>query len=682
MMGGNGWGPPRSYAAATDPGGGVGRGWRGGGGARGGYERGGRGASQGNGRGQQIEQNDRQEMIALARRQGQEANQQAREMKEQVLKRKAYLQLKWDLDCNRKHLGRGNIVNILINEATQRVISENKKGNVNKMLRISGFTSDDVMGITINEYRPNQVEVMFKDEVQVDTNDMETKINTNGFDVSISRFDKAEDFLIIYGLPLTNNVEYVKDQIKEAIGPFVKEVTEVKPLVHSDDDLGDDFFKGKRNGNWRVKTIPKMGKQIPNYIVVGSREKVMGKVVYSKNAGEKQEMCADCFSTEHYKRDPDCPGPVKWSVYCDQFKKDWDKNYLEKDLENDEGLMVGSDSRIVELQKKLEESLAEVAEKEKDLEGKLNKNKNVEEKLDNLNRQVTEFNNENLTLQEKLRKLGEKVAECEGLKEQVKILTKKNEMLRNQATESQELVEKCHANVTLRSRSKSMGPTFMVEHRDIAEWRIPSGPQLNLTDNFTAGTDGFDMEIIENDKDDEFLVNMVDDLILPMQEAEGNDNEVNIRGVTSASPPCHGFEGEENGEVLSQKIGETISGLEDEENKMVSDDSSVTENMEDVVEENCINSEILGTPKRRWEDSKPRRKVKPRNDTKEHPNIGDKIVLETLSGGKIYTVHSKKNRRDSDFNYVLINTEGNEVLLDLKGQSWGSSKDEEDPLCY
>ena len=242
MMGGNGWGPPRSYAAATDPGGGVGRGWRGGGGARGGYERGGRGASQGNGRGQQIEQNDRQDMIALARRQGQEANQQAREMKEQVLKRKAYLQLKWDLDCNRKHLGRGNIVNILINEATQRVISENKKGNVNKMLRISGFNSDDVMGITINEYRPNQVEVMFKDEVQVDTNDMETKINTNGFDVSISRFDKAEDFLIIYGLPLTNNVEYVKDQIKEAIGPFVKEVTEVKPLVHSDDDLGENNF--------------------------------------------------------------------------------------------------------------------------------------------------------------------------------------------------------------------------------------------------------------------------------------------------------------------------------------------------------------------------------------------------------------------------------------------------------
>ena len=40
MMGGNGWGRPRSYAAATDPGGGVGRGWRGGGGARDGLGKG------------------------------------------------------------------------------------------------------------------------------------------------------------------------------------------------------------------------------------------------------------------------------------------------------------------------------------------------------------------------------------------------------------------------------------------------------------------------------------------------------------------------------------------------------------------------------------------------------------------------------------------------------------------
>ena len=38
----------------------------------------------------------------------------------------------------------------------------------------------------------------------------------------------------------------MEDQIREAVGPFVKEVTEIKPLIHSD-EVGDDFFKGKRN---------------------------------------------------------------------------------------------------------------------------------------------------------------------------------------------------------------------------------------------------------------------------------------------------------------------------------------------------------------------------------------------------------------------------------------------------
>ena len=182
-------------------------------------------------------------------RQAQVAEREARELKNQAFRKKAYLQLKWDLDSNRKHLGKGNIVNILINDQNQRVVNVEKK-NINTMLRVSGFSVEDVMGITLNEYRPNQVEVMFKDEVPVDTLDMENKINSSGFDVTVAKFDKAEDHLIIYGLPLTNNVKYMEEQIREAVGPFVKEVTDIKPLVHSD-EVGDDFFKGKSNGNWR-----------------------------------------------------------------------------------------------------------------------------------------------------------------------------------------------------------------------------------------------------------------------------------------------------------------------------------------------------------------------------------------------------------------------------------------------
>ena len=74
----------------------------------------------------------RQEQILAGRRLAQEANREAIELKEQALKKKAFLQLKWDLDCHRKHLGKGNIVNILINEHGQRVVSV-EKVNVNKM---------------------------------------------------------------------------------------------------------------------------------------------------------------------------------------------------------------------------------------------------------------------------------------------------------------------------------------------------------------------------------------------------------------------------------------------------------------------------------------------------------------------------------------------------------------------
>ena len=247
-----GWGP-KSYAQVADHGGG---GWRGGGGGgRGGQGQGGPRPGTVQQRGHQ-ERHDVQEIrtglqagIIAVNRQAQVAEREARDLKSQAFKKKAYLQLKWDLDCNRKHLGKGNIVNILINDQNQRVVNIEKK-NINKMLRVSGFSVEDVLGITINEYRSNQVEVMFKDEVLVDTVDMENKINSDGFDVTVVKFDKAEDHLVIYGLPLTNNVKYMEEQIREA----VKEVTEVKPLVHSDEEGEEKWKSESKNGTLIGKT--------------------------------------------------------------------------------------------------------------------------------------------------------------------------------------------------------------------------------------------------------------------------------------------------------------------------------------------------------------------------------------------------------------------------------------------
>ena len=90
---------------------------------------------------------------------------------------------------------------------------------------------------------------------------------------------------MIYGLPLSNNMKFVEAKIRESIKPFVKEIIDVVPCVHKADI--DDFFNGRYDGSWRVKVVPKMNRQIPNYIVVDSKAQVLGKAVYNKKRGRK-----------------------------------------------------------------------------------------------------------------------------------------------------------------------------------------------------------------------------------------------------------------------------------------------------------------------------------------------------------------------------------------------------------
>ena len=75
------------------------------------------------------------------------------------------------------------------------------------------------------------------------------------------------------------------------------------------------------------------------------------------------------------------------------------------------------------------------------------------------------------------------------------------------------------------------------------------------------------------------------------------------------------------------------------------------------------------------------RKVKRRGGKKrqgQHPEIGSKIIMDTLSGGMKYVVNAKKNNKPEDFNYVLLNEEGIETSFDMKSQNW-LYEVEEDP---
>ena len=132
-----------------------------------------------------------------------------------------------------------------------------------------------MLGITINDYRPNQVEVLFTEEVAIDTLDIESRLKVNGLDVIVYKFDHVEEYLMIYGLPLSRDMGEVGNKIREAIKPFVKSIIEVTPCVYKEED-GEDFFKGNYDGNWRCKIIPKKRKQVPNYIVVDARQRKGG----------------------------------------------------------------------------------------------------------------------------------------------------------------------------------------------------------------------------------------------------------------------------------------------------------------------------------------------------------------------------------------------------------------------
>ena len=60
-------------------------------------------------------------------------------------------------------------------------------------------------------------EVMFKEDVKVDCEDIEDKIKKNVFNVPVGKFIETGR----YGLPITAKVDEMKKQNRERISPFV-----------------------------------------------------------------------------------------------------------------------------------------------------------------------------------------------------------------------------------------------------------------------------------------------------------------------------------------------------------------------------------------------------------------------------------------------------------------------------
>ena len=216
----------------------------------------------------------------------------------------------------RKTASKGNIVTFVFNERNAFV---DKQGAINNVLRVSGFTPSNVLSLKLNDFRNNECEVMFKDEVPVDCEVIEDKIRKNGMNVSVSKFIETEEICMVYGLPLTSDVEGMKEQIRETIRPFVKKVVSITATTHFGKNQ-NDFFSGRLTGDYKVKVVPLTEGQIPYYVSIGDQQ-VMGRVHYVRKMTDKKVMCDACFSTDHMMRDTGCPGVMDWQDYVKQFEE-------------------------------------------------------------------------------------------------------------------------------------------------------------------------------------------------------------------------------------------------------------------------------------------------------------------------------------------------------------------------
>ena len=312
---------------------------------------------------------------------------EGRNLRKEAESKKRYFQQKLNLEGNRKKLGKGNIITFLMNDENQGI----DKSDINKVLRISGFSVGDVEGIKLNDFRSNQVEVLLKEGFQVDVQVIEDRLKNAHIDAAVSKFDHIEEFIMIYGLPLTSDVDALELKIIDSLKPFVKKVLDIVPCKHKAEN-SDDFFSGHYDGNWRLKVCPKDRQQVPNFIVVGQDSKVMGKVVYTRKVSPKEEMCSDCFSTRHYKKDPDCPGLRDWSDYCEEFERKWaEVSLVEGDLDEVATTNDIEEARLSVLSKNLVKNVEKLEKEKNELVNTLKEHEMNIKKVDDLQTKVDDL---------------------------------------------------------------------------------------------------------------------------------------------------------------------------------------------------------------------------------------------------------------------------------------------------
>ena len=554
----------------------------------------------------------------------QAAMRQGRDLVREAANKKFFFQQKLFLEGKRKELGKGNIVTFLMGDARDGI----DPSEVSKVLRLGGFKPEQVVTIKLNDFRANQVEVLFKPEVVIDAQGVEEKLRRQQLNVNVSKFEHIEEFLMIYGLPPSFDVDILKMKVNEAISPFVKKILEVTPCVHTGSEK-DDFFDGKYNGNWLVKIVPKIKVQVPNFIVVGNDAEVQAKAVYTKKITEKEEMCSDCYRVGHFKRD--CPGPRLWTEYCQEFRKEWEAFAMSDNDEEHEVPNGEEESRLFALNKALTKEVDKVGKEKVELE---REKAVIESTVKELQRvlEVEKEASNRLNQREVEKMTEERDSKIKELEAEVDVNKKIIESLNHTAEENAVLKLKLEQSrkdmATLEEKCREDEERVTQSHRRLSKSFAATADDLDLNE---AGVESM---FTENEGDDE------------------------------GSPPHHGFteDSRNNSESRAKNISLVVKQIE---KGSIQGSSVIKETLSDL--DPSPQPQRPGVRGR----SSPDDSNKSRKKSNRHPEAGDEVIIETDKGAVEFKVIEKVNSQESDNLFRVSQLkDGKSATLNFKRIKW------------
>ena len=381
-----------------------------------------------------------------------------------------------------------------------------------------GFKKE-VKGIQESVFRPSQIEVTFEKEVELDMNEIENKVKEKKMPYVPAKFKHCEEVLMVYGLPFVNNIEKLKEELKDSVRAFVGKIVECSPTYYHPKDQRGEFFNGKLTGAWRLKVVPKKDMGIPNFIVVGT-EKVQGKVTYTNKSSMRITQCANCYSEEHLMNDASCPGVSGWSKYCKEFEERWQKALkVPTDMEEEEteskDTFYRGDATLKEEVNKAAKRIEEVEEDKRRMLAEID---NLKEFRSDEDRERKELLEEIRRLKEVEEKVKEQKINEERLREEVKSLQEKvNEKEKKLNEKNGEITELERSGEVLASVIESV--TAFDNMINGVENKMEEGRKSSVEDNDPLDTASSQGEENKMDLEDE----VIEEILKEVEEKDWNE---------------------------------------------------------------------------------------------------------------------------------------------------------------